>query len=228
MATSGYLRGHDFYALARRASEPGSANAIPVTGFLNYDAWMLEGLETIDANVRALGVMLTSTDEELDALDAPSTPVLGYTDGKGRVRPGFRRHGVSGLKLEAATNVERRVRGYAGKLSSASVLREPMGDFTSSSCRLFNERFLSLLETIDHNLHAWFLATAPETTTNLVRLPARAASPPRVQVWGTWHLSAIEIINANIVDFALAFCPEVDVAPPRAKAEEGAVCCVVS
>ena len=230
MVSSGYLRGHDFYALARRASVSGSADASSPTGFLRCDAWMLEGLETIDANVRALGVMLTSTDEELDALDAPSTPVLGYTDGKGRVRPGFRRHGVSGLKLEAATNVERRVRGYAGKLSSASVLREPMGDFTSSSCRLFNERFLSLLETIDHNLHAWFLATASDAATSarLVRLPPRAAAPPRWRVWDAWHLSAIEIINANIVDFATAFCPDVDVAPPRAKTDKGAVCCVVT
>lgn len=227
MASSGYLRGHDFYALARRASVPGSAKSSSPTGILHCDSWMLEGLETIDANVRALGVMLTSTDEELDALDARLTPVLGYTDGKGRVRPGFRRHGVHGLKLEAATDVERRVRAYAGKLSSASGLREPMGDFTSSSCRMFNEQFLSHLETIDHNLHAWFLATSPEATTRLVRLPARAASPPRVQIWDTWHLSAIEIINANIVDFACVFCPDVDVAPPRASTEAGSVCCVL-
>ena len=63
MAASGYLRGHDFYALTRRASEPGSANAISPTGFIDYDAWIFEGLETMDANVRALGVMMTSTDE---------------------------------------------------------------------------------------------------------------------------------------------------------------------
>jgi len=227
MASSEYLRGHDFYALARRASAPGSANVSAPTGFLNYDAWMLEGLETIDANVRALGVMLTSTDEELDALDSRLTTVIGYTDGRGRVRPGFRSHGLHGLELDAAANVERRVRAYAGKLSSASSLREPMSDFMSSSCRMFNEEFLSHLETIDHNLRAWFLATAPEATTRLVRVPARAASPPRVRVWDAWHLNAIEIVNANIVDFARAFCPDVDVAPPRASTEAGAVCCAL-
>ncbi len=227
MASSGYLRGHDFYALARRASAPGSANASSPTGFRHYDAWMLEGLETIDANVRALGVMMTSTDEELDVFYEHSAPVLGYTDGSGRLRPGFRRHGLHGMKLEAAAMVEHRVRVYAEKLSSASGLREPMSDFTSSSCRMFNQQFLSHLETIAHNLHAWFLATAPEATTRLVRVPGRAASPPRVRVWDAWHLSAIEIINANIVDFARAFCPDVDVAPPRASTEEGA-CCVVS
>ena len=230
MSASGYLRGHDFYALARRASEPGSAKAIPVTGFLNYDAWMLEGLETMDANVRALGMMMTSTDEELEAVDANLPPVLGYTDGRGRIRPEFRCDGLGGLQMEAAATAEARVRGYAAKLSSASGLREPMSDFTSSSCRKFDERFLSHLETIDHNLHAWFLATAPDAVTSarLVRLPPRAASPPRLRVWDAWHLSAIEIINANIVDFATAFCPDVDVAPPRATTEEGAICCVVT
>ena len=230
MSASGYLRGHDFYALARRASEPGSAKAIPVTGFLNYDAWMLEGLETVDANVRALGVMMTSSDEELEAVDANLPPVLGYTDGRGRIRPEFRCDGLGGLQMEAAATAEARVRGYAAKLSSASGLREPMSDFTSSSCRMFDEQFLSHLETIDHNLHAWFLATAFDAATSarLVRLPSRAAAPPRWRVWDAWHLSAIEIINANIVDFATAFCPDVDVAPPRAKTDKGAVCCVVT
>ena len=230
MAASGYLRGHDFYALTRRASEPGSANAISPTGFIDYDAWIFEGLETMDANVRALGVMMTSTDEELDAVDAHVTPVRGYTDGRGRTKPGFKREGLNGLKLDAAGMVQRRSRGYAGKLSPASGLREPMSDFTSSSCRMFDEQFLSHLETIDHNLHACFLATAPDAATSarLVRLPPRAASPPRVRVWDAWHLSAIEIINANIVDFAAAFCPDVDVAPPREKTEKGAVCCVVT
>ncbi len=230
MAVSGYLRGHDFYALTRRASEPGSANAISPTGFVDYDAWIFEGLETMDANVRALGVMMTSTDEELDAVDAHVLPVCGYTDGRGRTRPGFRREGLTGLKLDAAAMVERRTRGYAGKLSPASDIREPMSDFTSSSCRRFDEQFLSHLETIDHNLHACFLATAPDAATSarLVRLPLRAASPPRVRVWDAWHLSAIETINANIVNFATAFCPDVDVALPRATMQEGAVCCVVT
>ena len=118
MATSGYLRGHDFYALARRASEPGSANAIPVTGFLNYDARMLEGLETVDADVRALGVMMTSSDEELEAVDANLPPVLGYTDGRGRIRPGFR------VMDWADCRSRRRRRGGArGEGTLASFLR---------------------------------------------------------------------------------------------------------
>ena len=41
-----------------------------------------------------------------------------------------------------------------------------MSDFTSSSCRRFDEQFLSHLETIDHNLHACFLATAPDAATS--------------------------------------------------------------
>ena len=174
MATSGYLRGHDFYALARRASEPGSAKAIPVTGFLNYDAWMLEGLETMDANVRALGMMMRSTDEELEAVDANLPPVLGYTDGRGRTRPGFRCDGLGGLQMEEAATAEARVREYAAKLSSASGLREPMSDFTSSSCRMFDEQFLSHLETIDHNLHCLLYTSPSPRDLSTSRMPSSA------------------------------------------------------
>lgn len=227
--SSKYLRGHDFYALVRRASVPGSAEARNPVGFLHYDAWILEGLETLDANVRALGVMMTSTNEELDAADANLPPMCVYTDGRGRIRPGFRREGLTGMKLGAVASVDERARAYATKLSSASGLREPMSDFTSRSCKMFDEQFLSHLETIDHNLRAWFRAAAPEAMAEarLVFVPARAASPPRVRVWEAWHLSAIEIINANVVGFARSFCPEIDIAPPRVTAG-GAVCCVLS
>ena len=96
MASSAYLRGHDFYALKRRASAPGSGDAVSPTGFLNYDAWILEGLETLDANVRALGVMMTSTDEELGAVASASTPVVVRTDGRGHLQPCFRPDGLTG------------------------------------------------------------------------------------------------------------------------------------
>lgn len=224
MASTAYLSGHDFYALKRRASKPGSADAVSPTGVLNYDAWILEGLETLDANVRALGVIMTSTEEELGAVDSDITPLVVRTDGRGRLQPGFRKNGSEGWIIEAAYSVDERARTYASNLSSAKDLREVESSFQS-----FDEQFLSYLETIDHNLRAWFGAVAPEASSDagLVCVPQRAASPPFVRNWNTWHLSAIEIINANAIEFAIAYCPaDLDVAPPRAAGSPA--CCVVS
>ena len=222
MTSTEYLSGHDFYALKRRTSKPGSDKAYGPTGVLHMDAWMLEGLETVDANVRALGLMMAPDDK----LDSNVAAMELITDGQGRIKPGFRKHGIPGMKLKAAVTVDARTKEYAAKLSSASDLREPSLDMKSSTGS-FDKKFLCHLETIDHNLHQWFLAAAPDTASNagLVRVPARAASLPRVLYWETWHLNAIEIINANIINFALAFRPNVDVAPPRAGTGG---CCVVS